>query len=543
MDLSCEASVIIILQLTSHWSVLVSSLNLPSNLAELAGIENLPSDVVFTDANSIKSQYLGGNITAGQTLDILNVLIDSVYKSTPDKEHSPFTCEFDGLAALTCGKKPRGVRSDGEPIRSATLAGIFVDALWATGGKPLTLTEMKEWYTIKDFDHMKALGLNTVQMLVPTAAFVPGDKFGARVSTLMEDMMADISSVGLDIIIALVGTGDELDAVVAAAKYFSSKQSVIAMTLPSQTNLDVKSMIDAIHVQAPTLPLFVPMGLGDLIKYDGEFDTNVYGSLDMSHTGAVADIASSDSQEDRSKMFYHEAVSCMARSPLEFGDCFQKLPIFVSTGFDLSIDDCVNKGISPSFKDYGQCDRFDETINSQWWFRHRASFAARQLYAYERGLGWSFAAWKVYGADETGDIDSPDKLMSLKDVAKAGLFPDLKTGIPAKKACLNPPENDFILGDATLSPTAGPPPDCGNGWWNYTIGNCSYWIPPPPPTASPTMACPICDDCITDTSAMLVPSDYQLFGGGIVLGAILGVLVAKFGLSNKRNDYQTIPTN
>ena len=373
MNLSWETSgVIIKLQLTSLCSNPLCSLNLPSNLVELAGIEGLPSDVVFTDANSIKSQYLGGNITAGQTLDILNVLIDSVYKSTPDKEHSPFTCEFDGLAALTCGTKPRGVRSDGEPIRSVTLAGIFVDALWATGGKPLTLTEMREWYSIKDYDHMKALGLNTVQILVPTAAFVPGDKFGARVSTLMEDMMADISSAGLDIIIALVSTGDEMDAVVAAAKYFSSKKSVLALTLPSQTNLDVKSMIDAIHVQAPTLPLFVPMELSDLIKYDGEFDSNVYGSLAMSHSGSVADIASSDSQEDRSKMFYHEAVSCMARTPLEFGDCFQKLPIFVSSGFDLAIDDCVNKGISPLFNDYGQCDRFEETIDSPWWFRHRA---------------------------------------------------------------------------------------------------------------------------------------------------------------------------
>jgi hypothetical protein len=390
---------------------------------------------------------------------------------------------------------------------------------------------------------MKALGLNTVQMLVPTAAFVPGDRFGAKVKVLMEDMMADINSAGLDIVVALVGTGDELDAVVSAAQYFADQEGILALTLPARTTLDVKTMIDAIHVQAPALPLFVPMGLGDLIKYDGEFDKNVYGSLDMSHTASVEEIASSESQEDRSKMFYHEAVSCMARSPLEFGDCFQKLPIFVSSGFDLSIDDCVNKDISPSFKDYGQCDRFDETIHSEWWFRHRASFAGRQLYAYERGLGWSFAAWKIYGSGKTGKIDSPVKLMSLKDVADAGLFPDLKVKIPAKKACLNPPENDFMLGDATLAPTAAPPPDCFPGWWNNTINNCTYWIPPPPPTPSPTVACPVCDDCISNTATAMIPTNNLQFGGGIILGAVLGILVGKFGLSNKRRDYETISTN
>jgi hypothetical protein len=518
-------------------------LNLPSNIAKLAGVEGLSPGVTFTDANSIKEQYISGNITASVTLDVLDYLVESVYKSTPDKAHSPFTCEFNGLAALTCDGKPRSPRSDGNPIRSATLAGIFVDALWATGGKPLTLAEMKTWYSVKDYNHMKDLGLNTVQIHVPTAAFVPGDRFGAKVKTLMEDMIEDISTAGLDIVIALVGTGDELDAVVAAARYFAPQEAILALTLPSKTMLDVKTMIDAIRVEAPNLSLFVPMGLGDLIKYDGEFDENVYGSLEMSHDADVADIASSESQEDRSKMFYHEAVSCMARSPLEFGNCFQKLPIFVSSGFDLSIDDCVKQDISPDFKDYGQCGRFDETVSSEWWFRHRASFAGRQLYAYERGLGWSFAAWKVYGSANTGKIDSPAKLLSLKDVAEAGLFPDLRSKTPAKKACLNPPENDFMLGDATLSPTAGPPPDCGNGWWNYTTSSCSYWIPPPPPTAAPTVACPICEDCISDTATLMTSSNYVPFGGGILLGALIGVLVGKFALSNKRNDYQTIPTN
>jgi hypothetical protein len=181
--------------------------------------------------------------------------------------------------------------------------------------------------------------------------------------------------------------------------------------------------------------------------------------------------ASSSSQEDRSKLFYHEATACMVRSPLEYTWCFQGMPVFLSSGFDLSIDDCILQGKS-TFKDYGQCDRFEETLESGWWMRHRTSYAARQLFAAERGLGWSFATWKLYTNDNVGVLDEPAKLLSLQDVVKAGLFPSLDKKIPAHLACLNPPENDFILGDETLSPTMGPPPDCGNGWWNYTTEKC-----------------------------------------------------------------------
>jgi hypothetical protein len=161
----------------------------------------------------------------------------------------------------------------------------------------------------------------------------------------------------------------------------------------------------------------------------------------------------------------------MTRSLLEYTDCFQDTPVFLSSGFDLSIDDCINQG-TPSFKDYGQCDRFNETLESGWWMRHRTSYAARQLFAAERGLGWSFATWKLYDDDSVGVIDTPAKLLSLQDVAEAGLFPNLDKDIPAQSACLNPPENDFMMGDKTLAPTVGPPPDCGNGWWNYTTEKC-----------------------------------------------------------------------
>ena len=176
--------------------------------------------------------------------------------------------------------------------------------------------------------------------------------------------------------------------------------------------------------------------------------------------------------------------------------------MFVSSGFDLAVDNCVLKHIKDStFQDYGQCDRFDETMGSPWWERHRRSFAERQLFAFEQGLGWTYASWKLYDDDSLA-IDSPAKLLSLKAVAAAGLFPDL--GSDTAGACLNPPESDFLLGDETLSPTLAPPPDCGDGWWNYTTHNCTFWIPPQTPAPSP---CPSCDCSSSSSSSLEVESE------------------------------------
>lgn len=547
------------------------SLNLPSNILDLAGAHTKKPVEVAT-ANAIKNQYAAGNITATETLQVLNFVVQSVYHATPDKESNPYACEFNGLAELTCPDEPSSHQSPmpkGVPIRSVTLAGLFVDALWATNGVSLTLDQQMKWYTPDDFTQMAKLGLNTVQILVPTAAFIVGDVYGAQVKSALKDILLEVDVAGLKAILALVGTGDELDAVVAAARFASSRPTVLALTLPSHMTIDQKTLLDSIRVEAPKLPLFLPMGLGDLIENTRYYDSNVYASLDMSHANSIADIASSESQEDRSKLFYHESMACIARSPLEFAPCMKRLPVFVGAGFDLSIDDCVNQHILPDFKDYGQCNRFDETIDSGWWERHRASFAARQLYAYERGLGWSFAAWKLY-SDPTakppakhsfGVIDIPAKLMSLQDVADAGLFPSLdEKPIPAIDACLNPPENDFILGDATLAPTMGPPPDCGNGWWNYTTSKCDYWIPPPEPTPAPTVPCPVCDKCPepvvqqemvappapspSSTSSSLVPCTDNVISGsiGALIGALLGAILMRCFSRNRRSqEYQTIP--
>jgi hypothetical protein len=512
------------------------SLNFPANFPELAGATDVNATVAIRDANSIKNQFLAGNTTAADTVKILDFLVQKTYESTPHKESSPYACDIGGLAKLDCEfgatGSPRTVA-----IRAVTLAGLFLPALWATGGEPLSLEQAKNWYSSKDFMAMKELGLNTVQIPVPTSAFVPNNEYGTQVKEILEKILEDCYKADLQAILSLVATGDELDAVVSAGVYASQQPAVMALGLP-RMSIGVKTVIESIRFYTITLPLLVPLDKSDLIKMDLEqFDENVYGSLETSHSATVADVASSVSQEDRSKMFYHEATACIARSPLEFASCFKGTPVFMSSGFDLAIDDCIFQNIATTFKDYGQCGRFDETVNSGWWHRHRQSLAARQLFAYERGLGWSFAAWKLYGdeEEEAGVIDTPEKLLSLKDVVAAGLFPDLTHFSPAHSACLNPPENDFALGDDTLAPTAGPPPDCGDGWWNYETSQCDYWVPPPEPTLGSTMAsCPDCDGY--STSGLI-----KAGAAGSILTLLCVFMYAKTFGNSKQDEYSQIP--
>ena len=228
---------------------------------------------------------------------------------------------------------------------------------------------------------------------------------------------------------------------------------------------------------------------------------------------------------------FYSLLPSINRSPIEWLDCYHNTPVFVSTGFDLGIDDCIHQD-EDNFNDYGQCDRFNETIASEWWERHRQSLASRQLFTYSKGLGWSFSAWKLFGvADDNtsgGDsIDSPAKLLCLRDVAAAGLLPPLETtatdAIELSLACLNVPKSDFIMGDETFAPTPGPL-DCGNGWWNDNTLQCDYWIPPPP--------------------APPAPIDYTTLmkgAAGGAIGALLLLWLVKKVTGRRYEEYQTLP--
>lgn len=426
----------------------------PPNFPALAGVD---TDIVLKDANAIKETFEMKNVTASDTVKFLDYFVKVVYHSTPNKATDPYACNVGGLGTLQC--PPVNAL---KTLRSVTLAGLFTPALWATGGRELTIEEADSFYGPKDFKQMSALGLNTVQIPVPVSAFDPTiddvDDVKARLASIIG--MAD--DYELKVILLLEGEDND-NAVTAAAHYAAKYPSVFALTVTS------KLTVRAARAAESDLTLMVPITQRDLQNLDVP-DDNVYASLDLSHTTCVADVASSTSLDDRMKLFYHESKACIWRSPLEYTACYHRVPVFVRSGFDLSIDDCVHKGISKYEKDihfvnYGQCDRLDETIDSHWWKRHRASFAARHLFSYEHGLGWSFTAWKLFDEANVGVIDSFEKLLSLKDISDAGLFPDLDDEIPAQYACLNGPADDFVMGDETFSPTIGPHSECAPYGW------------------------------------------------------------------------------
>ena len=250
--------------------------------------------MVIDNANAIKEQFVAGNTTATETVALLEFLVEHVYQSSANLASSPYACEFNGLAKLEClDVEPRSPRTDGLPIRAASMAGVFTPALWATGGKPLSLKEAAGFYTLEDFQGMAKIGLNTVQLAVPTATFTKGDSFGVEVMKVLTGILKDVEGAGLQIIINLVATGDELDAVVSAAKYVSEKPVVLALGLPKEMMIDTTTVVDSIRAVSPELPLFVPLNEGDLTKLQGSgfaADPNVFGALEVSHSVSVADI-------------------------------------------------------------------------------------------------------------------------------------------------------------------------------------------------------------------------------------------------------------
>ena len=521
----------------------------PPNFASLATGQEDMEDLVLKDANAIKETFVGGNVTAAETVQFLDYFVKMVFHSSPNVDQDPYACNTGGLTRLQCDPVHTIAT-----IRSVTLAGLLTGP---EGGTPWvfsktksdsktkkwTLQDAQEFYTSKDFQQMRDLGLNTVQIPVPVTVFEDTDT-GTTSNEDVQDYLAktllpQIQDAGLQAILQLQGQDND-DSVAAAAHFAALHSSVVfGLTVPSRNSLR------AARAAETSLKILVPVTQGDLAFLDFP-DTNTFGALDLGHTTSVGDVASSTSADDRSKLFYHENTACIARSPLEYAQCYKRVPLLVSSGFDLAIDNCVWKDTADSnhnvqFVDYGQCDRFDETIDSPWWHTHRQSFAARQLASYEQGLGWSFAAWKLHSKEEdVGVLDTPSKLLSFRDVAAAGLVPSLTKSRDNKhivQACLNPPTADFILGDDTLAPTAGPPPDCGNGWWNASINNCTYWVPPPEPapelTTNVTAAC--ADAAVSSVSSL------QAGGVGLVVGLVAAWVGTKVLGGGRRQGYSEIP--
>ena len=549
-------------------------------------------------AEDIVKSYADGNLTAHHAVKDLDFLIERVYASTPNVDLSPYACDINGLVKLdNCPKPPHQIDPDDEnlefPIRAVTIAGVFAPEPWSVknsstpSGLTLTQRDAEFYYVKQDFANMTKMGLNTVQFPVAVQFFDTTQESDPTAwMNLLKKWLSFTHMYKMRAIVKLELT-QEIKTKAESVLHEAVKQAVDfcnginlqhnatvvrAVTLPSADPGVIKAAANV----GTSIPLWLPAQMGDLTKLQ-DMATTVKGvtisgiSLDLSHTSTIADIASSTAEEDRAKLFYHESMACLQRAPLEYSRCYQNLPIFVGSGFDLAIDDCHIKRIASDsgfqFHDYGQCYRLQSTVHSGWWLRHRQSFAARQISAYEKGgIGWSYATWKVFrvGREKVGAMDAPAKWLALQEVNEMGWFPSLvkskqsnKTSLSSLElACLNPPDNDFVLGDATLSPTMGPPPDCGNGWWNMTTNQCDYWVPPPfnasecPNTTIIYEECPDTQNITVDgKNVNLDPSGvtninthsatHGFFAGILFTTVIAAILYIVFG--RHRYQYEEVP--
>jgi hypothetical protein len=523
----------------------------------------------LVDANAIGDAYRNGTLTGADAVNVLDLLVQMIYHSSGDGVASDVhACDVSGLTMLSCLSVPP--RSHPR-LRAATLAGVLSSSTpWATGGRTLTVDEARGFYTAADFDDMANLGLNTVQIPVSSQVFTTKTETSASQLELLRSLIIMANDREMNVIVQLEDDGiasapddpsdsdrRREDATRSAATFLADAKKkgkmFTGLILPSP------SLVAAARQVSTEMDLFVKESEGNLPELKLPSDPHLFLALDRTHTASVADVASSASLDDRLKMFYHENLACQGRAPVEFGWCYQHTPVYIFRGFNIAIDDCVLQDQrNSSFSNYGQCDRFGERVHSPWWHAHRASFASRQLAGYETGMGWTFDAWKLFDEDPDAEdvLDRPSKLYALRNVAKSGLFPSLRhtSGAHYKRACLNNPESDFVLGDDTLAPTPGPPPDCGNGWWNYDTLQCDYWIPPIPPTPCPTVE-PIptcendgfwspdlgsCDYCPEPlTRAALMRSGLV----GVTIGLLAGLVIT--GLWHRRRrppGYTAVPT-
>ena len=513
------------------------------------------------------TNYQNGNLTSYDTLDIIDSMTDAVYKSTPNVKKDPYACAVNGLTTLECSYERMNNNQSLllKHMRAVTLEGVLKEASWMM----MTGKDNKILLTKQDFMEMKALGLTTVQIPIESSFLLDTEE-----ETILREILSMAQEVNLTSILqivpdhknnnnmnSVVDNDDDVNAANSTTMSADNEalliQKLVNLSLEDEFTSTIVALgvpsskdISIVRSLAQEFPIMVSINMGDLLTFGDEIpsgeDNNIYAALDVSHSHTVADIASSSSTEDRSKLFYHESMACMGRSPIEYIQCYKGFPVFVSNGFDIGIDDCIFSDTA-MYKDYGQCNRFNETVDSDWWNNHRSSFLKRQLFAYDHSaqLGWSYSAWKVSNdvsstAGRGAEVlDHPSKLYGLSHIAKAGLFTSLVESSSASTkllerggACLNPPSIDFVLGDDTLSPTLSPPPDCGDGWWNYTTENCTYWIPPPEPSCAPAIG-----------GGSHATTIYTGSIVGMIIGSLLSwmVLYVGMGYRPKQQKYDRIP--
>eukprot|EP01065_Artemidia_motanka_P002162 TRINITY_DN1100_c0_g1_i1.p1 TRINITY_DN1100_c0_g1~~TRINITY_DN1100_c0_g1_i1.p1 ORF type:complete len:630 (+),score=232.02 TRINITY_DN1100_c0_g1_i1:67-1956(+) len=129
--------------------------------------------------------------------------------------------------------------------------------------------------------------------------------------------------------------------------------------------------------------------------------TNVFFDTHLYHAFNIADVASDTEQCDRQKIAITENIACQYDGLLTFKSC-TSLPVFVGE-WSIAVDNCMpllggapGAGVKTRNNwDAGQCGRAAGRLTSLWWTVHFQNFANRQIYTFERQLGWSFWTFKL----------------------------------------------------------------------------------------------------------------------------------------------------
>jgi hypothetical protein len=204
--------------------------------------------------------------------------------------------------------------------------------------------------------------------------------------------------------------------------------------------------LEVVRTIRPSIPIllhdsFRGLSWGTLLKdwpYENVFlDTHSYQCFNLQ------DLASDSPKGDRLKIYAHEMEACSNKIPLHYETC-NAVPVFVGE-FSLAVDDCMPY-LNARFEDVGQCNHLQERTSSSYWKTHTTSFAMRQIYTFERELGWSFWAWKLSDYAEQNNPPS-SWYWSFRLAAEKG-FIDLLNVPLLDTACLYFPVDDYaIAGD------------------------------------------------------------------------------------------------
>eukprot|EP00823_Brevimastigomonas_motovehiculus_P004881 TRINITY_DN3344_c0_g1_i1.p1 TRINITY_DN3344_c0_g1~~TRINITY_DN3344_c0_g1_i1.p1 ORF type:complete len:664 (-),score=132.58 TRINITY_DN3344_c0_g1_i1:120-2111(-) len=166
-----------------------------------------------------------------------------------------------------------------------------------------------------------------------------------------------------------------------------------------------------------------------------DFDwSNIYMDTHLYHAFNPSDIASSTDRCDVVKQVAHENIACGYGGLLRYKTC-TSLPT-VTGEWSLAIDDCMGKirgstTTATQFQDFGQCLNL-ASRNTQWWTDHVLSFAKRQMFTFERELGWFFWTYKLGAGAEK---DPSSAYWSYVEAVTKGYFPADLTSADISHAC------------------------------------------------------------------------------------------------------------